>query len=138
MTKLKKREYKLGDIIWVNLKGESHIQRGIRPAVIVQNNVGNKFSPTIQIVPLTSKLTKAGLPTHVRIPANVGGLSKDSIAQCEGQRPINKTEIKGYIGKLPAQYIAKLSVACIISTPIIKYLTQDEVIEVLEELPIPA
>lgn len=119
-------EYKIGDVIWVKLQGENHIQRGIRPAVIIQNDVGNRYSPTIQVVPLTSKRTKADLPTHVIIPANVGRLKKDSIAQCEGQRPINKSDISGYIGKLPDEYMARISVACIRSTPIIKYLTQDE------------
>lgn len=127
-------EYKIGDMIWVRLQGEAHIQRGIRPAVIIQNNAGNKYSPTIQIVPLTSKLTKTKLPTHVAIPAEVGHLKKKSIAQCEGQRPVNKSDIKGYIGRLPDKYMAKISVACIISTPIIKYLTQEELTNIVSEL----
>ena len=127
-------EYKIGDMIWVKLQGENHIQRGIRPAVIIQNNVGNKYSPTIQVVPLTSKLTKAHMPTHVIIPAEVGHLKKKSIAQCEGQRPISKSDIKGYIGRLPNKYMARISVACIISTPIIKYLTQEELTNIVSGL----
>jgi len=122
--------YKIGDIVWARFKGENHIQKGVRPAVIIQNDVGNRYSPTIQVVPMTSKMTKVDLPTHVIIPANVGRLKKESIAQCEGQRPINKTDI----GRLPDEYMAKISVACIKSTPIIKYLTQDEINDITSNL----
>lgn len=126
---MKRENYKIGDIVWAKFNGEGHIQRGVRPAVIIQNNVGNKYSPTIQVVPLTSKMNKKSLPTHVMIPAHTAGLTKNSIAQCEGVRPIQKVDIKGIMGKMPDEYMGAISIACIISMPIISYLSQDEVIK---------
>ena len=124
---MNKNGLKIGDIIWVKLTGENHIQRGVRPAVIIQNNKGNYYSPTIQVVPLTSKQTKKKLPTHVFIPAKTGGLPKPSIAQCEGSRPVSKSDILGYIGAMPDEYMAKISIASIINTPIINYLSFDQI-----------
>lgn len=75
-----------GDIYIVNLThiATENIQTGIRPCVIVSNNNCNKYSPVVSIVPLTTKHTKAKLPTHVNIKANkVTCIQKDSIALCE-------------------------------------------------------
>lgn len=121
---MKKENLKIGDVIWVKLHSEGeHIQSGVRPAVIIQNNIGNYFSPTIQVVPLTSKRSKSKLPTHVNIPATVAGLSKDSIAQCEGARPVSKSDILGFIGVMPNSYMEMISKAIIVSTPLIQYLS---------------
>ena len=126
---MKRRLFKIGDVVWVNLPDEGkHVQRGIRPAVIVQNNRGNKFSPTIQVVPLTSKLDKSDLPTHVRIPLSVAGLKKDSIAQCEGARPVSRENIMGYIGVMPDKYMRQISVALTISTPMIQFLSLEDLV----------
>lgn len=91
--------------------------------MIIQNNKGNYYSPTIQVVPLTSRKTKSKLPTHVEIPALIAGLSKDSIAQCEGARPVSKSDILGFIGVMPRKYMGEISKAILISTPIIQYMS---------------
>lgn len=120
-------EFKIADVVWVRFNSDEHVQGGIRPAVIIQNNIGNKFSPTIQVVPLTSRLTKSKLPTHVRIPEGTAGLTKESIAQCEGIRVVPKSAIKGRIGSMPHKYMALIAIASIISTPTIGYLSREEV-----------
>lgn len=121
---IKKNNLKIGDVIWVKLYSDGeHIQSGVRPAVIIQNNKGNYYSPTIQVVPITSRKTKANLPTHVKLPALTAGLSEDSIAQCEGARPVSKSDILGFIGTMPKKYMSEISKAILISTPIIQYLS---------------
>lgn len=90
---------KRGQLVWVDLEGEGCEQRGRRPAIIVQNDLGNKVSPTTIIVPLTSRKTKAVIPTHVLIEAeNFSGTSvkMDSIALAEQVRVIDRKRIKYY------------------------------------------
>jgi len=132
---MKKDYLKIGDVIWVRLYSDGdHIQNGVRPAVIIQNNKGNRFSPTIQVVPLTSRKKKAKLPTHVEIPANVAGLSKDSIAQCEGARPVSKSDILGFIGIMPHAYMEKISIASIINSPMIQFISIECLTDIHEKI----
>lgn len=90
---------KRGQLVWVDLEGEGCEQRGRRPAIIVQNDFGNRVSPTTIIVPLTSRKTKAVIPTHVHIEAEkFSGTSvkMDSIALAEQVRVIDRKRIKYY------------------------------------------
>lgn len=76
------------------------IQNGKRPALVVSNNTGNKFSPIILVVPLTSR-TKKELPTHHKIiPNSLNGLTKESTALCEQIITISKDMIKGIMGSV--------------------------------------
>ena len=129
-----KRKYSIGDIVLIRLRGDGHIQDGVRPAIIVQNDVGNKYSPTLQVIPLTSRMTKKPLPTHVFIPAGTGGLAKDSVAQCEGQRVINKYDVLNHIGALPDEYMQAICMGCIISTPLIRYLSQQQMGQIYDNI----
>lgn len=109
-------EFKRGDIYYADFGvGVGSEQGGIRPVVIVQNNVGNKYSPTLIVAPLTSKLTKTKLPTHVMIRASESGLAKDSIALTEQIRVIDKIRIKEYITSLTGITLARLNEALEIS-----------------------
>lgn len=118
--------YQTGQIYWVNLNGEGHIQNGWHPGIIVQCNKGNKHSPTIAIVPVTSK-RKTSLPTHVYIQAGLFGLSKPSIAQCEGQRIVSKDQIGDYIGMVSAEFMKKIAIGCLINTPYLQYLNNNDI-----------
>lgn len=132
---MRKLEIKIGDIVWVRFKGENHIQNGVRPAIVVQNNKGNCFSPTIQVVPLTSKLNKAKLPTHTIIESNVTtGLTKKSIAQCEGARLISKTDIIGKIGKADNETMKRISKCWLTNNPLLIYFTGSELLDLKNEL----
>ena len=73
-------------------------QGGLRPVLIIQNDIGNKHSPTTIIAPITSRFTKKPLPTHV--PLSNCGLAKDSIALCEQLRTIDKRRLKEKLGSM--------------------------------------
>ena len=75
-------------------------QGGVRPVLIVQNNVGNKYSPTVIAAAITSQINKARLPTHIELMANSYGLSKDSVILLEQIRTIDKKRLKEKMGSL--------------------------------------
>ena len=75
-------------------------QGGIRPVLILQNNVGNKMSPTVIVAAVTSKSKKTNLPTHVQIKLEDGKLPRESIAMLEQIRTIDKNRLLDYIGQV--------------------------------------
>jgi mRNA interferase MazF len=90
-------------------------QGGIRPVLIIQNNIGNKFSPTIIAAAVTSQLTKAKLPTHVEIRQGEFGLEKTSVILLEQIRTLDKRRLKERIGELDEIAILKVDRALLIS-----------------------
>ena len=122
------KKFKTGDIYWINLQGTGSVQQGWHPGIIIQNNKGNKYSRTIEIIPLTTA-KKTKLPTHVRIPAGLFGLLRESTAQCEGQRPVDKKDIGEFIGTVNDKILKELSIACLINTPYLKFLTETQILE---------
>lgn len=96
---------KRGDIYYADLNRNqnpnSSVQCGLRPVIIIQNDIGNAYSPTTIVVPLTSKQKKKHLPTHVRIRANQeNGLRCDSVALLEQVQPVDKVNLMGYLGSI--------------------------------------
>ena len=77
-------------------------QGGIRPVLVIQNDVGNKYSPTVIVAAITSRSTKAAIPTHVCIRRMRGGLKQDSTVLAEQIRTIDRNRLKEYIGHLDA------------------------------------
>ena len=77
-------------------------QGGVRPILIVQNDIGNKYSPTTFIAAITSQLNKAKLPTHVRVRSHTYGLPKHSIILLEQIRTIDKKRLREKIGHIDA------------------------------------
>ena len=75
-------------------------QGGIRPVLIVQNDVGNRYSPTVIAAAITSQRDKTNLPTHIRVDADNCGLAKDSIVLLEQVRTIDKRRLKEKMGSL--------------------------------------
>ncbi|MBO4262712.1 MAG: type II toxin-antitoxin system PemK/MazF family toxin [Clostridia bacterium] len=90
-------------------------QGGVRPVLVVQNDVGNKYSPTVIAAAVTSKLNKAKLPTHIEIGAEEYGLSKDSVILLEQIRTLDKRRLKDKIGVLPSATMQKVNEALLIS-----------------------
>ena len=90
-------------------------QGGIRPVLVVQNDIGNKYSPTIIAAAVTSKLTKAKLPTHIELNAETYGLNKDSVLLLEQIRTIDKRRLKERIGELPSAVMRRVDDALKIS-----------------------
>ncbi len=90
-----------GDIYYADLSPVvGSEQGGIRPVLIVQNDVGNRFSPTVIVAAITSQMDKTRLPTHIRLQASGGGLSRDSIVLLEQIRTLDKRRLKEYLGRL--------------------------------------
>jgi mRNA interferase MazF len=75
-------------------------QGGLRPVLIIQNDVGNKYSPTVIAAAITSKMAKSKLPTHIDLYAEKVGLSKDSVVLLEQVRTIDKQRLKEKMGHL--------------------------------------
>ena len=75
-------------------------QGGVRPVLIVQNDVGNRYSPTVIAAAITSQRDKTNLPTHIKVDADGCGLSKDSIVLLEQVRTIDKRRLKERMGSL--------------------------------------
>jgi mRNA interferase MazF len=91
---------KRGDIFYADLSPViGSEQGGVRPVLVIQNDIGNKYSPTIIIAAITSQINKAKLPTHVEINAPEYGLPKDSVVLLEQIRTIDKKRLRERIGK---------------------------------------
>lgn len=88
-------------------------QGGLRPVLIVQNNVGNRHAPTTIIAPLTSRLTKKPLPTHVEFTCE--HLSQDSVALLEQIRTIDKSRLKQKMGWVSSEVMEQVNKAMMIS-----------------------
>ena len=91
-----------GTIVMVDLPlGNGSVQGGTRPAVVISNDKGNKFSPVLIVIPLTSRLDKKYMPTHHTIePSMVNGLTKTSIALAEQIITIGKDAVRNIVGTL--------------------------------------
>ena len=107
---------KRGDIYYADLSPVvGSEQGGIRPVLIVQNDVGNKFSPTVIAAAITSQQTKAHLPTHIQLYAQNSGLSKDSVVLLEQVRTIDKKRLKEKMGTLDDDAMERVNNAISIS-----------------------
>lgn len=90
-------------------------QGGVRPVVIVQNNKGNRFSPTVIVVAVTSSQTKPNLPTHIKIEPGESGLEKTSVILLEQIRTLDKSRLREKIGRLTAEKTEEVDRALTIS-----------------------
>ena len=89
-------------------------QGGVRPVLVVQNDTGNKYSPTIIAAAVTSRIHKAKLPTHIELP-HAFGLAKDSVILLEQIRTIDKKRLMSRIGELPPSVMDKVNQGLLIS-----------------------
>ena len=90
-------------------------QGGLRPVVVLQNDIGNKFSPTTIIGCITSKLHKSKLPTHIELSSMICGLKQDSLLLCEQIRTIDKSRLKEKISSLPIEIMEQINIALTVS-----------------------
>ena len=109
-------EISRGDIYYADLSPVvGSEQGGVRPVLVIQNNVGNKFSPTVIAAAITSQINKANMPTHIEIGAADYGLSKDSVILLEQVRTIDKKRLKERIGHLNENLMNRVNEAIEIS-----------------------
>ncbi len=107
---------KRGDIYYADLSPVvGSEQGGIRPVLIVQNDLGNKFSPTVIAAAITSQKDKSRLPTHIALSSQHCGLAKDSVVLLEQIRTIDKRRLKEHMGKLDDSSMASIDKALSIS-----------------------
>ena len=105
-----------GDIYYADLSPVvGSEQGGVRPVLIVQNDVGNKYSPTVIAAAITSQTAKTRLPTHININADKCGLSKDSVVLLEQIRTLDKRRLKERMGALDSSSMQKVDEALSIS-----------------------
>jgi len=107
---------KRGDIYYADLSPVvGSEQGGMRPVLIVQNNIGNKHSPTVIAAAITSQIDKARLPTHIELSARVYGLSRDSVILLEQVRTIDKRRLREHIGQLDGRLMNRVDNAIAVS-----------------------
>ena len=103
---------KRGDIFYADLSPVvGSEQDGVRPVLIIQNDVGNKYSPTVIAAAITSQINKAKLPTHIEISAQEYGLARDSVILLEQIRTIDKQRLREKIGHLDDELMEKVNEA---------------------------
>ena len=109
-------EIKRGELYYADLSPVvGSEQGGIRPVLIVQNDVGNKFSPTVIAAAITSQINKAKIPTHIEVKASEVGLPKDSVVLLEQLRTLDKRRLKEKIGELDIKKMKMVDSALLIS-----------------------
>ena len=109
-------EIKRGELYYADLSPVvGSEQGGVRPVLIVQNDVGNKFSPTVIAAAITSQINKAKIPTHIEVKASDVGLPKDSVVLLEQLRTLDKRRLKEKIGELDIKKMKMVDSALLIS-----------------------
>lgn len=90
-------------------------QGGVRPVLVIQNDVGNKYSPTVIVAAITSKLSKAKLPTHIELDKDKYNLPKDSVVLLEQIRTLDKMRLKEKVSVLDEKTMQRVEIATMIS-----------------------
>ncbi len=113
---------KRGDVYYADLSPViGSEQGGVRPVLIVQNDLGNKYSPTVVVSAITSQINKAKLPTHIEISAKDFGLPRDSVVLLEQIRTIDKKRLKEKIGKFNNTLMTEVDECLKISLGLIEF-----------------
>ena len=110
------KDFKLGEIYFADLSPVvGSEQGGVPPVLIIQNNVGNKYSPTVIVSAITSQLSKAKLPTHIELPSSKYHLPKDSVVLLEQIRTLDKRRLKDKISAIDTYKMKEIDKAILIS-----------------------
>ena len=113
-------DFKRGELYYADLSPVvGSEQGGTRPVLIIQNDIGNKYSPTVIVAAVTSQINKAKLPTHIELSAEQYGLPKDSVVLLEQVRTLDKKRLKDRIGELDYSKMKKIENAILISLGLI-------------------
>ena len=111
---------KRGDIFYADLRPVvGSEQGGIRPVLVIQNDIGNKYSPTVIVAAVTSQINKSKLPTHLELDAKDFGLTKDSVVLLEQVRTIDKSRLREKVCHLDEASMGKIDRGLQISLGII-------------------
>ena len=118
---------KFGEVYTVLFEpNEMHKMSGWHPCIVISNDIGNKFSPNIHIIPVTTK--NKGLPTHVKLTVE-DGFKSECYAQCESSFPIPKQLLQYRLFTLPKEKMVEIGKAFMISTPFAAVMSADELLD---------
>lgn len=113
---------KRGDVYYADLSPViGSEQGGVRPVLVVQNDIGNRYSPTVIVSAITSQINKAKLPTHIEISSKDFGLPKDSVVLLEQIRTIDKKRLKEKIGRFDKKLMVEVNDCLKISLGLIDF-----------------
>ncbi len=113
---------KRGEIYYANLSPViGSEQGGLRPVLIVQNDVGNKYSPTVIVAAITAQISKGKLPTHVELNAKECNLERDSVVLLEQLRTVDKKRLKEKITILQDKFMVRVDEAIGISVGLVQF-----------------
>ena len=113
---------KIGEVYMMQFGGSGSEQKGLRPGIVFQNNVGNTYSPNVIALPMTSVIKKRNQPTHVFLDAKSHGLKRDSVVLCENPECMSKEKIGAFITKLSDEDMKRITEANLIATSAIAFL----------------
>lgn len=120
-------EIRRGDLVIADLSPVvGSEQGGLRPVLVIQNDVGNRFSPTVIIAAITSQIEKSKLPTHVELSARDFGLVRNSVVLLEQVRTIDKRRIQQKLGRLDSKTMELVDDALAISVGLVNILPGNE------------
>lgn len=119
----------IGDVCLMNFDGIGNEQRGVRPGVVFQNNIGNQNSPNIIALPLSSKLKKTKMPTHIVLRADEYNLVTDSVVLCENPQRMSKERIIRPITRLDEKAMKDIAIGSILSSSAIAFLSEQELLQ---------
>ena len=115
-TKGTRMQIKKGDVYYADLTPViGSEQGGVRPVVVIQNNIGNRYSPTVITAAITSRVGKHQLPTHVKLESGFPGLHRDSMILLEQVRTLDRSRLREYIGKLGEMTMRSVDQAIVVS-----------------------
>ncbi len=124
---------RIGEVYMVEFDGTGSVQRGVRPALVFQNNMGNRFSPNVVVLPITSANKKVSQPPHVLVDAKESGLKLNSMVLCENPQCISKEQLGSYMTTLPEKYMKEIAAASLLATSAISYLDISMLVALIEK-----
>lgn len=124
---------RLGDIYLMSFSGVGSEQKGIRPGIIFQNDIGNDRSPNVIALPLTTRIKNLTQPTHVLLPAEKYNLLADSLVLCENPQRMSKSRLLKYLGALEEEDIKNVAIGNVLSSSAIALLSEEELLNVWKE-----
>lgn len=124
---IRETEIKRGDIFYADLSPViGSEQGGVRPVLVIQNDIGNKYSPTIIVCAITSKLSKAKLPTHIELSSCEYNLPKDSVCLLEQIRTLDKQRLKEKVSYIGGKKMKEVDRAILISLGFFEKVTNQD------------
>lgn len=127
------RKPQIGDVYLMRFGGCGNEQKGWRPGLVFQNNLGNQHSPNIIALPLTSAIKKTNQPTHVVVPAEGTGLERDSMVLCENPERMSKDRLGIYLTTIPAEYMSKIAIANLLATSAISFIQPEMLLSIWQK-----